>query len=516
MILVGELSLWVALLMAVWAALVSFAGGMQCRSDLIASGERGIHAALAMLLLASLGLWTALVDHDLSLGHVAAFTSANLPLVYTLAAFWGGPAGALLLFTLLLAVCGAIVVLGGGPRDRRQLPYVTGMLAVVLAFALATLCFGDNPYARIDLGLLDGRGMNPLLQTAGMTVHPPVLYAGLAATAVPFASGVAALLTRRVDGELFVAARRWVIGGWVLLTSGIVSGMWWAYGQPDWTGEWTRDAVGNAALFPWLVATALLYLLDARRARAARAGPRKWSVALLLAAFPLALFSAFLARGGIISTARSFARSPVGGWFAGILVLVVAAATYLLLLRLPGLSEGSRAGAASPPARRSPGGVVICVGIGALLVALAGQAWRKDYAITLGPGASGELRDPLGSAWRLTSQGVSQYNELNRSVVAAAVDVARPGRSHEIVTSERRQYADSRGNPTFDPATTAGIVGTPAQDVYITLAEVGDDESVRLRVGFYPLVVWVWIAGAIMVVGGILLFVETERRSHGE
>ena len=41
MILVGELSLWVALLMAVWTATVSFAGGSLKRQDLIASAERG-------------------------------------------------------------------------------------------------------------------------------------------------------------------------------------------------------------------------------------------------------------------------------------------------------------------------------------------------------------------------------------------------------------------------------------------------------------------------------------------
>ena len=49
MILVGELSLWVALLMATWAATVSFAGGYQGRRDLVASGERGIYATLAMI-----------------------------------------------------------------------------------------------------------------------------------------------------------------------------------------------------------------------------------------------------------------------------------------------------------------------------------------------------------------------------------------------------------------------------------------------------------------------------------
>lgn len=506
MILVGELSLWMALLLATWAAIVSFAGGMQGRVDLIASGERGIHATLALLLLASLGLWAALVAHDVSVAHVASFTAANLPLVYTLAAFWGGPAGALLLFALLLSVCAAAVVVGDRRRTRQYRPYVTGTLAIVLAFTVAVLCLRANPYERVDWGALDGRGMNPLLQSAGMILHPPILYAGLACTAVPFAFAVAALLTRRLDDGWLVVARRWVVAGWLLLTIGIVLGMWWAYRQPDWDGEWAADALGNAALFPWLVNTVLLHSLDVRKGPGRR---RRWNVLLPLSAFPLALFSAFLARGGIISTAHSFARSPVTGWFAGFLVLAVGASTYFLLTRLHLLEAADELRATSPPAPRRPGLAVVSAGIALLLVALAGRVLREEHRLTLGPGATVEARDPFGRTWRLTSQGVSQYNELNRSVVAAAVGVSRAGSSAGIVTSESRQYLDSRGAPTFEPTTTAGIWGSLEQDVYVTLAGVGDDETIRLRVAFNPIVLWVWIAGLVLAVGGVLLLVET-------
>lgn len=508
MILIGELSLWVALLMATWSAIVSFAGGMQGRADLIASGERGIHAALAMLLLAALGLWTALTAHDLSFVHVASLTAANLPLVYTLSAFWSGAAGALLLFALLLSVCATVDVVGDRRRARQSRPYVTGTLASVLAFTVAVLCLRANPYARLDWGALDGRGMNPLLQSAGMILHPPTLYAGLACTAVPFALAIGALLTRSVDGEWLAAARRWVAAGWILLTVGIVLGMWWAYRQPGWNGEWTRDALANAALFPWLANTALLHSLGAHDGQSRRL---KWNVVMLLSALPLALFSAFLARGGIISAAHLFGRSPVTGWFAGFIVLAVAASTYLLLTRLHLLAPGEPPSAASRAPRR-PGILVVLAGIVILVGGLAGQALRQELSLTLRPGTTAELSDPFGRAWRLTSQGVSQYNELNRSIIAAAVEVARGGNSGGVVTSESRQYFDSRGTPTFEPAKTAGILGGLDQDVYVTLVGTGDDETVNLRVAFNPLVVWVWIAGFVLAIGGALLFFEAARR----
>lgn len=67
MILVGELSLWIALVMAVWATVASYAGGRLRRGELVLSGERGIYASAGFTVLASAGLLTALVTHDFSL-----------------------------------------------------------------------------------------------------------------------------------------------------------------------------------------------------------------------------------------------------------------------------------------------------------------------------------------------------------------------------------------------------------------------------------------------------------------
>jgi cytochrome c-type biogenesis protein CcmF len=102
-ILIGELSLWIALLMAAWSTTASFAGGALRRPELAASGERAIYAAWGFVVLASLGLWTALFTHDFSFKYVASFTSANLPKVYTLTAFWAGQSGSMLFWCLILS-----------------------------------------------------------------------------------------------------------------------------------------------------------------------------------------------------------------------------------------------------------------------------------------------------------------------------------------------------------------------------------------------------------------------------
>ena len=501
--------------MAVWAATVSFAGGMQHRADLIESGGRAIYAALLMVVLASLGLWTALVTHDFSFAHVAAVTSANLPLLYKLAAFWGGSAGSLLLWALIITACSAAAVRATRARHRELLPSVTGTLATALAFPLLALCIAVNPYQRIDGIPLDGPGMPPLLQQPGMTLHPPVLYLGLAATAVPLALAVAALLRGRLDANTIAAIRRWVVVSWLFLAAGILLGMWWAYSELGWAGTWTRDSVGSAALFPWIVNTVLLHSLGARGARERM---RRVNVGLIALAYLFATFSAFVGGGGIVSSARSYGGSPVRGWAIVFLVLATAAIAYLLVTRLRGLSgadgasaEDLYAGFRAPHAAWKLALPVVCAGFLLVVIGVAGQQLRKRYEITLVPGQMRELRDGFGGAWRVTSQGVSQYNELNRSVIAGAVDVDRGDRSVGILTSEHRQYVNSRGEPTAERWIESATLGTVTQDVQVAVVEFGEGESMRARIAFNPLVGWVWIGGLVMLAGGALLLFVPER-----
>src|SRR5688500_9410373 len=136
--------------MATWAATVSFAGGALRRRDLTISGERAIYATLAMVVLASAGLWTALFTHDFSIKYVASFSSANLPKVYTFTAFWAGQAGWMLFWCLIVAIYSTLAVWSNRARDRALMPYVTGTLAVVLTFFPATMCLGANPVEGLD------------------------------------------------------------------------------------------------------------------------------------------------------------------------------------------------------------------------------------------------------------------------------------------------------------------------------------------------------------------------------
>ncbi|HXT47353.1 MAG TPA: cytochrome c biogenesis protein CcsA, partial [Gemmatimonadaceae bacterium] len=196
MILIGELSLWVALLMATWGTTVGFAGGFSRRAELIASAERASYATFGFVALAAVGLWTALLRSDFSFRYVASYTSANLPSIYKFTAFWAGQSGSLLLWAFILSGYSAIAVYTNRSRNRELMPYVTATLSAITLFFVMTLCFGSNPYERLDWIPPDGTGLNPQLQNPGMAIHPPNLYLGYIGTAIPFAFAIAALITR--------------------------------------------------------------------------------------------------------------------------------------------------------------------------------------------------------------------------------------------------------------------------------------------------------------------------------
>jgi cytochrome c-type biogenesis protein CcmF len=654
-ILIGELSLWVALAMAAWATTVSFAGGMYRRDDLVSSGIRGLYATFAMVLLASIGLWTALLTHDFSVQYVASQTSATMPVLYIFTAFWSGQAGSMLFWALILSGYSAIAIATSRERNRELIPWAAGTLGAILLFFIATTCFKANPFTRLDWVPVDGRGMNPQLQNPGMAIHPPNLYLGYVATAIPFAFAVAALLARRLDAEWLSVVRRWALVSWFFLTIGVVLGMWWAYVELGWSGYWAWDPVENASFLPWLTGTAFLHSIMIQEKRGML---RKWNVTLVVVTFLLSILGTFLTRSGIVESVHSFAQSPVGAWFAAFVIVATGATIYLVTTRLKDLeakaeleSMVSREAAflynnlllcgiafavlwgtlfpiisewatnnkitVGPPffntvnvplgllllaltgigpliawrrasvsnlkrqfaapvvagatvaaslllvgmrepyplvayglcgfvlgtivqefykgigARRSIhgesvlvgffhlvarnrrryGGYIVHAGIVMLFAAFAGMAFKSSHDVTLRAGEAFEARDPYGHLWRFVSQGISTSETRDRNTTRITLDTWRDGEHSGFITAEKRLYRDTRGQKLFEEATEVGIKTSAKLDTYVVLAGLRDRETAELSINFNPLVVWVWIGGFVMMIGGlIVMWPQAERR----
>jgi cytochrome c-type biogenesis protein CcmF len=115
------------------------------------------------------------------------------------------------------------------------------------------------------------------------------------------------------------------------------------------------------------------------------------------------------------------------------------------------------------------------------------------------------MRSPFGYDYTFTHVGVSQYEQLNRFVSAASMEVRRGNEPVGIMTSEKRQYWDSFRQPQFQPSTEAAIESGLREDVYIVFAgSVEGTEEAVYQITLNPLVWWLWFGGFVMVIGGAI------------
>lgn len=178
--------------------------------------------------------------------------------------------------------------------------------------------------------------------------------------------------------------------------------------------------------------------------------------------------------------------------------------------------------------RRRYGGYVVHLAIVTYFVAFAGSAFNANLEASLKPGESVNLASPWGYDYTFTHIGVSQYDEMNRLVSAATVEVARDGERVGIMKSEKRQHFTcaqpispcprNLRQQSFEPSTEAGIRSDLREDIYIVYAgSVEGTEETYYKFTLNPLVWWLWFGGFVLVVGGVITLwpgttVRTTRR----
>src|ERR1051325_2333008 len=103
MTVLGNLALWLALLVGVWGALAGFVGGRLVRPDLALSARRAVFAMCGALLVAVFAPDGALFQNHFNCGSAAASPSRNLPIFYTWSALYAGQKGSLLFWATVLS-----------------------------------------------------------------------------------------------------------------------------------------------------------------------------------------------------------------------------------------------------------------------------------------------------------------------------------------------------------------------------------------------------------------------------
>src|SRR5437588_2453208 len=327
----GRAALVTALGLLAYATVAGTFAAWKQRRRLAASAQNALLAAFGASAAASVVLLTALARHDFSFTYVAQHTSRALPLGYTLTAFWGGQEGSLLLWLLVLCGYAAAAVLFTRRVARDLLAWTVPVLGFVGSFFAFMLVFVSSPFAT-QAAPADGAGLNPSLQNPYMAIHPPMLYLGYVGLTIPFAFAIGALLSRRTDERWLVATRRWTLAAWTFLGVGQLLGAHWAYVEIGWGGYYAWDPVENAALMPWLAATAFLHSVMIQEKRGML---KVWNIVLVALAFCLSVFGTFLTRSGVVNSIHSFSQSPLGGWFLGFISIVTVFSVGLIYIRLP-------------------------------------------------------------------------------------------------------------------------------------------------------------------------------------
>lgn len=291
----------------------------------------------AVALLGTIGIiFLLFATHRYEFQYIWKHLNNLMPMRFILSAFWGGQEGGFLLWMFWNMVLAAVVLLG--KESRWKMPVMAWLSGIMLFLSsmLLGVYFGDfllglDPFLLLrdapeNLGLpwtrqpdylsafplfQDGKGLNPLLQNYWMTIHPPTLFLGFAATTVPFAYAMAGLFDRE-DRSWMRPALRWSFFGVGILGTGILMGGAWAYEALSFGGFWAWDPVENASLVPWLTLVAGAHLLLINRNR--KEPTALFSTYYLpIITYLLVVYSTFLTKSGILgdTSVHSFVDSGI-------------------------------------------------------------------------------------------------------------------------------------------------------------------------------------------------------------
>ncbi|PID59668.1 MAG: cytochrome C biogenesis protein [Ignavibacteriae bacterium] len=345
----------------------------------------GYHITAIMSILASIILFYAVLTHQYQYNYVYSYSGSGLSTGLLLSSFWGGQEGSFLLWVFFTAIVGIILLDYTSKRGDLE-PRVMMIFTLSLTFLLLLVTpilkspfnyiwmdpsfvdiknlnsnflsfpfiqnfmFQDasqgKTFIKIDAQLkallaasgisikdfiVEGKGLNPLLQNFWMQVHPPVLFLGFSMSAVPFAFAVAALLKNDYR-DWVKQAFPWMLAGTMILGLAIMLGGYWAYGILGWGGYWGWDPVENSSLIPWLIGVGSIHTLIIQKKTQAKGGAGRFvktNLILAMLTYIFVLYSTFLTRSGILgdSSVHSFTEPGMLVY----LMLVIFMAVFLLI-----------------------------------------------------------------------------------------------------------------------------------------------------------------------------------------
>ncbi len=264
-------------------------------------------------------------EYNYAMEHV----SSDLDFSYIFSAFWEGQEGSFILWLFWHAVLGMILIFVAKRWEAPVISILSCIQFFILTMILGVYFYHGNDFTKIGsspfilvrdmfdapifsrpdyVGLLKGKGLNPLLQNYWMTIHPPTLFLGFASTAIPFCYAVAGLWTGK-HKEWLKPALPWALFSGAILGTGILMGGAWAYEALSFGGYWAWDPVENMSLVPWIVLVAGIHtgLVAKNTGYSIKA-----TYLFFILTFVLILYSTFLTRSGVLGDTSVHAFTEMG------------------------------------------------------------------------------------------------------------------------------------------------------------------------------------------------------------
>ena len=396
---IGSFAIYTSLYISLVGAALSFVAGRTGSRRFIKASRFAVYATYGSVAVAGSILLYALLTHDFSIQYVASVSDKSMPFFYLVGAFWGGQAGSLLFWVTIVGLFTSLATYVNRNRHQDFMPWVQFTCLLVMMGLLLILAFVTNPFEGFTFANTptDGEGLNPLLQTPKMVLHPPALLTGLATMTVPFGFAMAALFTGNFSSQWVKAARKWILVPWLFLSVGNILGGMWAYEELGWGGYWAWDPVENAAFMPWLLATALIHSLMIQERRGML---KRWNVGLMIGTYLLTVFGTYITRSGLIESVHTFAQSDVGNYFLAFLLTATAISVGMFIYRWSDM-EGEET-LDSVASRESAFMLNNWVFVAMTVVVLFGTMWPKvktwltGQEVSIGPPWFNRWMIPLG------------------------------------------------------------------------------------------------------------------------
>jgi cytochrome c-type biogenesis protein CcmF len=159
------------------------------------------------------------------------------------------------------------------------------------------------------------------------------------------------------------------------------------------------------------------------------------------------------------------------------------------------------------------GGYIVHFGIAILAIGIVGSSlYDVERDATLKPGESTTL-----NGYTVTYEGLERYETARRLGVEASLSVEKSGKPAGRLISQKfydpRRSGQSEAEQQW--VTEVGIRSTLLEDLYVILIGWEQDGTASFQVLVNPLVMWLWIGGGVLVLGGLFAFWPERRRLQG-